>query len=522
MAPMRTSTIITLFLLCTFFLTILYPSQVQARSSAKNNRRHRHRRRAQYDVSAPTNYKISWQVDEARLSFASTAGCIAKHTVAKVGDTTQAKVDHCAALCEETRGCEFYQLVELKDASSGTVICGLYEEYLSSTKAKYKTGPDEDGTVVNTYGIRKETTSTKSDANEVELPASPTGATLVQFQPCSSASGTVPMFVNSEYSSSTASSLYIVQHGKGANFNDYFAYLYPLVGKDSILVAPGLYKTDEDTAPKSWYQPSINLAWNSTFDSWTAGQDAVGPDEGIDNLAATLLRGQCSSYDVYDAILDHFSDSSNFPNLEKVYFVGHSGGANTLSRYSQFYNGNHPFTFRYILANAANQAYFTSARPEADVCADALIYPYQLVEEGMNRYVASRFLGGMITYQSWMAKDVVSLVGDIDTAERYPGGVVNCQSLAQGGRNRRDRNYAWWAYTNILAGTDANVTGYFGYDQLIASGATRIALLNTFDHQNCIVGDVGHDAEKMFNSACGRAALFNETLPAGVGPLRPK
>ncbi|UZJ52478.1 hypothetical protein CBS101457_001798 [Exobasidium rhododendri] len=395
-------------------------------------------------------------------------------------------------------------------SKNGTVLCGLYSSYVSSTKATHHTGPGR-GTVVTSYGVRTNTRATKNAG----FPKSPKGATLVQFQPCPSVNATVPMFVNDQYNASKATKLYISQHGAGADFQDYFSYLYPLVGYSSILVAPGFYKVDNKEAPASWYQPDVTMAWAAGTGSWTAGEDAVAPRSG-DNLLN--VTGLCSSYDTFDGLLDYFSDTAKFPNLKYVTFVAHSGGANMVSRYSQFYNGNHPFTFRYILANAANQAYFTDARPDTEVCAKGKNYPYQMVETGMNRYVASRYVSSLLTYQLWLTRDIITLIGNIDTAKLFPFGTQNCESRAQGGRNRRDRNYAWWAYTNILAGTSTNVSAYYGYDQLIASGAIRMNVLSEFNHQNCIVADVGHDAAEMFQSECGRAAIARKTLPSGAEP----
>lgn len=55
------------------------------------------------------------------------------------------------------------------------------------------------------------------------VPASPAGATLIQLQPCSGISATIPAFVNSKWAQvgqvSDATSVYISQHGAGADFD---------------------------------------------------------------------------------------------------------------------------------------------------------------------------------------------------------------------------------------------------------------------------------------------------------------
>lgn len=123
--------------------------------------------------------------------------------------------------------------------------------------------------------------------------------------------------------------------------------------------------------------------------------------------------------------------------------------------------------------------------------------------------------------------------------------------MVQGG-DRRDRNYAFWAYRNLLAGTSTDVSAYYGYGNLTTlNGGVQSLNVPTFNHQNCVVDGVGHVGSQMWASVswkarsrksaqilstdnvpivssssssqqdCGRAALFDSTLPAGSPPLRP-
>ena len=354
--------------------------------------------------------------------------------------------------------------------------------------------------------------------------ARPTGARLHQFKPCS-AKATIPILVNGRsYTSSDETSLYIVTHGASANPEDYFSYLYHIVGSNSILVAPGFYKDNDDVEPKTYYQADTNLVWQSGTNAYNRGDDAIGPKKGASHA---IGNHKCSSFDVYDALLDHFAKKKSFPHLKKVYFVGHSGGSGAISRYSQFFHNRHHFQVRFVVANAANQAYFTSARPEKKVCDSGTLWSYQLTKKksskkegggkgGMNRYTSARFSSASKIFKTWIKRDIVTLIGDLDTNERYPDGTQNCQSQAQGGENRRDRNYAWWTYINILAGRPSRVKNQYGYHQLIESGAKPYKKVkpSSFNHQNCIVEGVGHEPEKMFQSECGLAALSKEKVPS--------
>jgi hypothetical protein len=349
------------------------------------------------------------------------------------------------------------------------------------------------------------------------LPASPKGATLIQFKPCSGVSATVPMFVNNQYAKSTTTSAYIVQHGESADFNNYFTAVYNIIGTTGIIAAPNFYNISSTSGSKSWYQSSVNLAWLKTG-NWTIGSSAIAPTSGTNALNGKA----CSSYDTYDTLLTQFNNKALYPNLKQVYMLSHSGGANAISRYSQINNGSYTFNIRYIIANAASQAYFTSARPETNPCHSAGYYPNQwVVDTEMSPYIRARFTTPTALFQRWVTRDVINLIGDLDTNSRYGGGTQDCGSVSEGGANRRDRDYAWWAYTNILAGTKTDVSSYTGYKQLLASGAKAITTSSTLKHQNCVISNVGHVFVPMLNSTCGRAALSQATIPAGVGAQYP-
>lgn len=79
--------------------------------------------------------------------------------------------------------------------------------------------------------------------------------------------------------------------------------------------------------------------------------------------------------------------------------------------------------------------------------------------------------------------------------------------------------YAFWAYQNIIAGTN-NVSAFYGYNYLLENGAT-VLYNGTFNHQNCVGNGVGHSASGMLSSQCGLAAMKNATIPAEVAPTDP-
>ena len=517
--------------------------------------------------TAPTNYRYSWGIDGKRVSYGTSTGqYLTRSTLSGATSVGQNEVNRCATLCNSNSRCGFFHPVQMRGGSEGAVICALYTVKQDKAAATFTTGAGSNGgTVTFSYGFTKNavtttsstttsrtstttsrtstttsrtstttsatttgttttttttttSTTTSAPSSTNTFPASPPGATLIQFKPCSSSSATIPMFVNKNYpisGSSSSSTVWIVQHGSARNFDEYFTSLYNVVGDQGIVISPQFYATSDTPTysggkADNWYQPNSNLAWNSN--DFNFGADAVAPSG----------TGACSSFDVYDTLISLVrGNKSKFPNVSRVVIVAHSGGSNLAARYGMLTsNGG----IQYVLANHASMPYFTSARPEtADSQAGCTgIENWQYGWSGsLPRWVAARNPGAVNAFKAWIQKDVVLMTGTLDTFSRYPSGDQSCQVKAQGGQNRRDRGYAWWAYLNILAGTGADVSAYYGYDNLRASGATNIGGGTSFNLRHCIVDNVGHEQSPMFASACGRAAIFGNSIPAGPGPIRP-
>lgn len=290
-------------------------------------------------------------------------------------------------------------------------------------------------------------------------------------------------------------------------------YVSNVVGSsNNPIVAPGLYRVGQATVPRTYYDPSINIAWPDEGLSWSTGEDASHPS-GISG---------CSSFDVFDNLLNYFNANVvKFPNLQRVVIIGFSAGANLVTRYSTLADERQRFSVRYVVGAPASQTYFSQPRPWLETCSTAFIYPYQWVTRNMPRYAAKAFssFSAESLMQRWLARDVVSMVG---TADTLTTGSQQCGAVSSGGPTRRARSYAYWAYKNLAAGTSTNVTGYQGYGNLTATGAaTPIVPGVTFKHQNCIVAGAGHDGYAVFGSDCGAAAFQFQTLPAGSAPDTP-
>lgn len=349
-------------------------------------------------------------------------------------------------------------------------------------------------------------------------PPVPAHAKFETHAPCALSRRTVPLMVSSHWvdpSSSArpvsrARTAMVVQHGLGRNFNSAFSALAAHVDLNStVVVAPNFYTTaDDDGQSSNWYDPARDLAWASER-AWVGGQDA------------TSALG-CSTYDVYDWLRDQFTDRSKYPDLEAVFFVGHSDGGAFVSRYALVADDwtSQSTSVIYVAANSPTLPYLTSYRPgvkfldpSSPNCDGWDAWDYGVGNITSNRYVSSRWQGTDAMLQRYVGRRVLSLVGDLDTRSRYNFGDDSCPAKAQGGSSRRNRGYDYWVYKALLAGatTSANVGGKSRLRQF--PSYTRIArnvspiTSGPFHHQFCVVPRVGHNAGNMWRSDCGQAAL---------------
>ncbi len=135
---------------------------------------------------------------------------------------------------------------------------------------------------------------------------------------------------------------------------------------------------------------------------------------------------------------------------------------------------NYRSDIRYVLANSPSMPYFTTARPNpSSDCGNYNQWGYGF-DGPLPRYVAERNPGGEQAFRNWITKDITLMTGDFDTYARDQSGDQSCAVQAQGGQNRRDRGYAWWAYVNLLGGTSTDVSAFYGYGSLKAQGVSSL------------------------------------------------
>lgn len=244
--------------------------------------------------------------------------------------------------------------------------------------------------------------------------------------------GSYPLFttVDLKTGSTTARQALIIIHGRLRNASDYFATGLAMAkgagadGEATVIVAPQFLDQIDATAH---HLPGRYLQWN--YD-WEDGAPAQSP--------APLQSGAsaASSYDVLDDIVAKLSNTSSFPALRRIVFVGHGGGAQILARYAVVMHPQAGPPVSFVIANAGTYLYPVAARPVQLECPDFNRWKYGL--DNPPPYVT----GATDILREFSARDVTFLLG---TKDRKATGILDqsCAAKTQG-RNRfeRGRNFA--------------------------------------------------------------------------------
>jgi pimeloyl-ACP methyl ester carboxylesterase len=272
---------------------------------------------------------------------------------------------------------------------------------------------------------------------------------------------------------------------------------------DTVIIAPQLLSTGD--AARHNLDPNI-ARWN--IEALLGGEAAKAPFA-------------LSSFEVIDGIIAKLSDRNHFPNLERIVVAGHSGGAQIIQRYAvagqadqvlakaglqPYADGMDSSTakstamrLRYVVANPSSYVYFDATRPHAnDRCADVNRWRY-----GVNDPVAYVQGDMKAIEQRYFTRRVIYLLGGSDTDPHHSALDKTCMAEAQG-VHRLERGNAYFAHVTKRAKTQ-NIT---------------------LRHTRIEVPGVAHDADRMFNSVCGKTALFDapgcemkmgESMTAGSG-----
>lgn len=283
----------------------------------------------------------------------------------------------------------------------------------------------------------------------------------------------------------------IIVHGRLRDADRYFELAMQAARasnalSDTVVIAPQFLSTAD--AARHNLEPMI-ARWNNQ--AWLAGENAKGPFP-------------LSSFEAIDGIIAKLADRSQFPNLERIVIAAHSAGAQIIQRYAvvgradqvlakaglqPYADGMEASTakstamrLRYVVANPSSYLYFDATRPRPDErCAEVDRWRY-----GVNDPVAYVEGDMKAIEQRYLTRRVIYLLGGADVDPNHSALDKTCMGEAQGA-NRLERGNAYFAHVQKRAKL-----------QNISLRHTRVE-----------VPGVGHDGERMFNSVCGKAALFD-------------
>ena len=273
----------------------------------------------------------------------------------------------------------------------------------------------------------------------------------------------------------------VVLHGASRNADDYYDRMYAVVngvGMDStIIIAPQFLRTgDLDVHNLS----EDVLYWTNTT-NWTAGYTSGNTSNH--NRPFTI-----SSYSIMDTLL--YRLAMNNPILNQMVFVGFSAGGQFVNRYVggndvterifQEFN----LSIRYIVGSPSSYLYMNDERRIQNTvdqfavpsgCSGYNDYKYGL--DDLNNYMSTA--GSDSIRIRYSRREVIYLIGGSDDA-----GTTDCQSMAQG-NHRYERSIIYFNYLQ-----------YYFSSEILGR------------HQHAIIPNIDHDSYNIFNSACGRKALF--------------
>lgn len=270
----------------------------------------------------------------------------------------------------------------------------------------------------------------------------------------------------------------IVVHGIRRDADKYLANLQKALGASTegvLLVAPRFSSTAD--IRREGLAPDV-LAWSKG--DWSDGDLADGP-------------APIASFDVLDAMLTALSDRLQFPALKQIVVAGFSAGGQMVQRYAAVgavFSAveQRGIQLRWVVGDPGSVVYFDDVRPtaaggfapfRAAGCPDFNRWKYGF--EAPPPYVAGR--SPSLMADDYAGRDVVYLLGGADTNALHPLLDKSCAGEAQG-----PHRYGRLAH-------------YIAY--LKEREPTRLA------HRWGIAPGAGHSDAQVFQSACGRAALFD-------------
>ena len=268
----------------------------------------------------------------------------------------------------------------------------------------------------------------------------------------------------------------IVIHGMTRNAYDYFESVNSInseLGLDnqSMIIAPQFLINID----MSYWNLDSTIAFWSGTSSWLSGNLSNSTEQAPRNF-------EVSSFTIIDSLIHYLE--SNFVNIERVTIVGNSAGGQLVNRYAagsgMYYNNlvdyvvAAPSSFVYLDENRYGSP-FPFSWNVPSTCQSYNDYKYGLND--LNDYMESKGVDSIRL--NYFAKKVSYLVGENDF-----GGTTDCSSMTQGD-NRLARTIIYYNYLKFFYGPEVS-------DR----------------HRLAVIPNMSHSHFQIFNSLCGRNAIF--------------
>jgi hypothetical protein len=279
----------------------------------------------------------------------------------------------------------------------------------------------------------------------------------------------------------------IAVHGEHRTAAHYFNYVIRLVPDDRTLVIAPQFLATEDAA--AYRLPDTVLRWHRTH--WSDG----GPAEGPVAL---------SSFEAIDSLLLTLANRAMLPDLTTIVLAGFSAGGQLVQRYAAVGQGERMLGgggigLRYLVGSPSSYVYFSDERPlpqggfgrfaGAAACPQFNRWKYGFAG-ALPPYVAASLTRGLAALESRYARlDLIYLFGTADDDPYHSELDKTCSGEAEG-PTRLARGLAYFEQMRARSG---------------AALKQRVWLAPR----------AGHEAQKVFASPCGRAALFDVPGCAG-------
>jgi len=178
-------------------------------------------------------------------------------------------------------------------------------------------------------------------------------------QPPTAGSGSAPVFLPVyadqplDERNSDVTTAIIWVHGLSGNADHYFCSGHEVTkesGRNHYTIDIAPWFGDTRVTGEQWTGTAgagVSTYWSDS--SWLEGGNVSG-DSSL------------SSFDALEALVGRLSDRGLFPNLERIAVVGHSAGAQLVSRYA-FFESSGETRLRFITANASSWMYLGPERP---------------------------------------------------------------------------------------------------------------------------------------------------------------